>query len=321
MKPSVFLTRALPGPVMVALKNRFRLKYNRRDRPLRKSELIRGMRGCEGLITMLSDTIDREVLARNPGLKVIANYAVGSNNIDLGAATRRGIVVTNTPGVLTEATADLTWLLILSLCRRILEGDRLVRKRKWSGWSPTQLPGIELYGKVLGIVGMGRIGKAVAKRAIGFGMRVVYYNRRRLSPPWEHRLHLSYRSFFRTLETADILSLHVPLTAETRHLIDRRTLKRMKPSSLLINASRGPVVDEKALVAALRSRKIAGAGLDVYENEPRIEKGLLSLPNVVLLPHLGSATVESRIRMGHMVIENVRAVLSGRPAPHAIKFE
>ncbi len=318
MKHGVFLTRMLPLPVMHRLKTLFDLKYNSHDRPLTKSELIRGMRGRPALISMLSDPIDAEVIESNPRLKVIANYAVGTNNIDLKTASSRGIQVANTPGVLTNATADLTWSLILSLARRVLEGDRLVRGGRWTGWNPTQLLGTDLTGKTLGLIGMGRIGQAVARRAVGFGLRLIYHNRRRLSLRLEKKLNASYRPLSRLLTTADIVSLHVPLMAETRHLIDRRVLDRMKSTALLINTARGPIVDEKALVNALKHEKIAGAGLDVFEEEPKIEKGLFTLPNVVLLPHLGSATVETRTKMGFMVIENIQAVLSGKPAPNAV---
>lgn len=318
MKPSVFLTRMLPSPVMHRLKTLFDLKYNRHDRPLTKPELIRGMRGRPALISMLSDPIDAGVIESNPRLKIIANYAVGYNNIDLKAASSRGIIVTNTPGVLTDATADLTWSLILTLSRRVLEGDRLVRAGRWTGWNPTQLLGTDLNGKILGIIGMGRIGQAVARRAAGFGMRLIYHNRRRLPVPVERKFNASYRPLSRLLSTADIVSLHIPLTPETRHLIDRRVLEGIKRTALLINTSRGPVVDEKALVKALKHGKIAGAGLDVFEEEPAVQKGLFILPNVVLLPHLGSATIETRTKMGFMVIENIRSVLRGKPAPNTV---
>ena len=318
MRPGVFLTRSLPLPVMHRLKTLFNLKYNALDRPLTKQELIRGMRGRRALISMLSDPIDAEVIESNSRLNVIANYAVGYNNIDLKTASSRGIHVTNTPGVLTEATADLTWSLIMSLARRVLEGDRLVRTGRWTGWNPTQLLGMDLTGKTLGIIGMGRIGQTVARRAVGFGMRLIYHNRRRLPVRLEKKFEASYMPLSRLLAAADIISLHLPLTPETRHLIDRRVLDRMKSTALLINTARGPVVDEKALVIALKKGKIAGAGLDVFEEEPDIQKGLFTLPNVVLLPHLGSATIETRIKMGFMVIENIEAALKGKRAPNAV---
>lgn len=318
MKPGVFLTRPLPMLVMHRLKSLFDLKVSTLDRPITKPELIRGMRGRPALISMLSDPIDSEVITSNPRLKIIANYAVGTNNIDLKTAAARGVAVTNTPGVLTEATADLTWSLILSLARRVVEGDRLTRSGRWTGWNPTQLLGMELFGKTLGIVGMGRIGQAVARRAPAFGMRLIYYNRRRLPRAIEKKNRASYRPLRRLLEAADIVSLHVPLTPKTRHLFNRQAFKAMRDTALLINTARGAVVDERALVRALVTGKIAGAGLDVFEDEPRVQKTLLKLPNVVLLPHLGSATVQTRVRMGWMVIENIQAVLKGKRAPNTV---
>ena len=319
MKSSVFLTRALPEAVMIRLAKLFDLKCNREDRALTKEEIIRRMHGRKALISMLSDPVDAEVVRSNPHLRIIANYAVGYNNIDLQAAHSQRIVVTNTPGVLTEATADLTWSLILSLARRIPEGDRMIRSQAWSGWAPTQLLGTDLSGKKLGIIGLGRIGMTVAARAHGFGMRVIYHTRRRLPGNREKSLSVTYCSLARLLAVSDIVSLHVPLLPHTFHLIDRAALNRMKKGALLINTSRGAIVDEAALVNALKKRLIAGAGLDVYEREPKVHNGLLKLPNVVMLPHLGSATVETRIKMGMMVIDNIQAVLKGRKAPNEVK--
>ena len=297
----------------------FDLSYNHRNRSLTQTEIIRGIQGREALIAMLSDKIDGKILRSNPGLKIVANYAVGYNNIDLSAASSNGTIVTNTPGVLTDATADLTWSLILSLSRHIVQGDGLVRSKKWAGWSPTQLLGSDLSGKTLGIIGCGRIGRAVAQRAGGFKMRTVYNNRRRLSPRLEKTLRISYCSFSKLLMTSDIVSLHLPLTSLTLHLMNARTIRRMKSTALLINTSRGAVINEKDLTAALKKREIAGAGLDVFEREPKIQGGLQRLPNTILLPHLGSATTETRVRMGLMVIENIQAVLKGRSAPYEVK--
>jgi glyoxylate reductase len=249
-------------------------------------------------------------------LKIIANYAVGYNNIDLPAAAQRGIIVTNTPDVLTEATADLTWALLLALTRRVVEGDAWVRTGHWPGWTPTQMLGADVSGKTLGIIGMGRIGQAVAQRAAGFRMPVIYTGRHGVSnPPGVSWIR---RSLDDVLGESDFLSLHVPLTEATRHLIDRHKLALMKPTAFLINTSRGPVVDEAALVSALEAKTIAGAGLDVYEQEPIVSAGLISLPNVVLLPHLGSATLETRVRMGLICLDNIAAVLGGRPAPNRV---
>jgi glyoxylate reductase len=297
------------------LQDRVSLTCNPHDRALTREELLRTVSGKHGVIAMLTDRIDAEVFDAAPSLKVVANYAVGYNNIDVAAAKARGITVTNTPGVLTDATADLTWALILGVTRRIGEGDRLVRAGRWTGWSPTQLLGTELGNSVLGIVGMGRIGRAVASRARAFGTRVVYTARRPipdLDPDWRAV------SLNEMLAEADILSLHVPLTDATRHLIGAEQLAAMKPTAYLINTSRGPVVDEAALVAALTGGRIAGAGLDVYEQEPAIHPGLFACENALLLPHLGSATIETRERMGAMVVDNVVAVLERRRPPNPI---
>lgn len=262
-------------------------------------ELVRRIGGKQGLISMVTDTVDRAVIDAGTDLRVIANVGVGYNNIDVDTARARGIVVTNTPDVLTHATADLTWALILALTRRLGEGERLVRRGAWKGWALDFMLGTELRGRQLGIVGFGRIGRAVAERAPAFGMTVAY-----TSPSGGMPLD-------RLLSTSDVVSLHVPLTPETRHLIDQPALARMKRSAYLINTSRGPVVDEAALAWALKSRLIAGAGLDVYEQEPRVHEDLLALENVLLAPHLGSATTETRTAMADLAVRNVTAVLSG----------
>lgn len=271
--------------------------------PISHGELVAAVAGKQALLSMVTDNVDAEVIAAGSELKVIANVAVGYNNIDVAAARARGIVVTNTPGVLTDATADLTWALILGITRRIGEGERLVRSGRWTGWAFDQLLGTSLQGKQLGIVGYGRIGQAVAARAAAFGMTVAYASR---SAPNAMPLD-------RLLSTSDVLSLHVPLTPDTRHLIDQAALARMKRTAYLINTSRGPVVDEKALAWALRSRLIAGAALDVYEHEPQIEPELLTLDNVLLAPHLGSATTETRTAMADLAARNALAVLAGKP--------
>jgi glyoxylate reductase len=318
MKPRIFLTRALPSPVMIELKRRFRLEWNRRDRPLSTRELRLGVRNAEGLIAMLSDPIDATVMAAGPKLRIIANYAVGYNNIDLADAWRRGIDVTNTPGVLTEATADLTWALILAAVRRLPEGEALVRSGRWSGWAPTQMVGGEIYGKTIGIIGMGRIGQAVARRAQGFAMDIIYYSRKRLPLIKEIVLGARYLPLKTLLREADVVTLHLPLTKQSHHLIDGASLRLMKPTAYLINTARGPVVDQSALMRVLAQKRIAGAGLDVYEEEPRVPSGLRRLRNVVLLPHLGSAAMETRVRMGMMVIDNLAARFSGHPPPNKV---
>jgi len=263
----------------------------------------------DALISLLTDSIDRSVVDAAPALKVIANVAVGYNNIDVAYATSRGIVVTHTPDVLTESVADFTWGLILAITRRLAEGERLVRRGAWKGWALDFMLGTELRGKQLGLVGVGRIGRAVAARAPAFGMRVAY------TEVFETTLEgAESMSLDRLLNTSDIVSLHVPLTPETRHLIDKRSLARMKRSAYLINTARGPVVDEAALAWALQQHLIAGAALDVFENEPTVHPDLLALENVLLVPHLASGTTETRTAMADLAAENVLAVLSGRPA-------
>jgi glyoxylate reductase len=318
MKPRIFLTRAVPNPVTAALKKSFCLDANPHDRPLSRLELLRGMKRADGMIAMLSDTIDESMINAAPKLRIIANYAVGYNNIDVAAATRHGIAVTNTPGVLTEATADLTWVLILAVARRLPEGEALARSGRWTGWAPTQLVGGDLHGKTLGLIGMGRIGRAVAKRAAGFSMAVIYHQRHRLPSSDERRLRARHCSLLRLLKTADVVSLHLPLTKESRHLIDRKALRLMKPTAYLINTARGPVVDEQALIKALERKQIAGAGFDVYEQEPRIPARLRRLKSVVLLPHLGSAARETRVRMGMMVLENLAACFANKRPPNQV---
>jgi glyoxylate reductase len=301
---------------MALLQSRVALTCNPHDRALTRDELRHLIIGQHGVITMLTDRIDADLLDAAPDLKVVANYAVGYNNIDLEAARARGVTVTNTPGVLTDATADLTWALILGITRRIGEGERMVRAGQWTGWAPTQLVGMALRDAVLGIVGIGRIGRAVGSRARAFGMRVVYTARRPMpdaDPDW------TAVGLAELLATADVVSLHLPLTDATRHLIGAEQLAAMKPTAYLINTSRGPVLDEAALAAALRNGHIAGAGLDVYEREPAIDAGLFACDNALLLPHLGSATTETRERMGAMAIENVLAVLDGRQPPNPVK--
>jgi glyoxylate reductase len=258
---------------------------------------------------MLTEQIDAAFLdAAGPQLKIVANVAVGYNNIDVAAAKARGVIVTNTPDVLTDAVADFTWALILAMTRRLSEGERVIRRGAWKGWAFDFLLGTELRGKQLGLVGLGRIGRAVAARAPAFGMRVAAAGRRELNVPGVESMALD-----RLINSSDIVSIHVPLTPETRHLIDRRTLARMKRSAYLVNTSRGPVVDEEALAWALGERLIAGAALDVYEREPQIHPGLLTLENVLLAPHLGSSTSETRTAMAALAADNVKAVLTGHP--------
>jgi len=315
-QPALYITRILPQPVIDAIPRPYRLIAVPSDRPPSDIELRRGFAEADAVISTLADRIDETLLSQTTRLKIIANYAVGYNNIDLPAASRRGIVVSNTPDVLTDATADLTWALILAVSRRVVEGDAWVRTGTWPGWTPTQMLGTDVSGRTLGIIGMGRIGQAVARRAAGFSMRVLYAGRRAVSsPPGAEWMQ---RSLDEVLRESDFLSLHVPLIETTRHLIGQRELALMKPTAHLINTSRGPVIDETALITALATRTIAGVGLDVYEEEPTVPPALRSLPNVVLLPHVGSATLDTRVRMGLICLDNIAAVLGGRLAPNRV---
>ncbi len=317
-KPKIFITRALLPQIIRLAKKQFAVSVNSRDADLRPSELIKRAKGADGIVSMLADRIGESLFLAAPRLKIVANYAVGYNNIDLEAARACNIVATNTPGVLTEATADLTWTLILAAARRVTEGDRLVRSGRWKGWGPRLLLGSDLAGKTIGIVGFGRIGRAVARRATGFQMKILYSSRRRADRQVEAQLAARQVPFDTILSEADILSLHLPLTEESRHLIGGRALSKMKPTAILINTARGPIVDEAALARALASGRPAAAGLDVFEGEPKIHPALLRLRNVVLLPHLGSATVETRMRMGEVVLENLRAFFAGEEPPNRV---
>jgi len=316
--PKVFVTYKIPETGLKLLRERYEVGVNLEDRFLSSEEITKRAKDADALVTLLADRIDRHVIELLQRVKVIANYAVGFDNIDIEAAKERGIVVTNTPGVLTDATADLTMALLLAVTRRIVEADEFVREGKFNGWKPELLLGFSLQGKQLGVVGLGRIGTAVATRAKAFGMRVVYYKKHRLSEEEENRLGVSYMDLDELLSTSDFISLHVPLTSETHHLIDERRINMMKPTAVLINTARGAVVDEKALIKALKDRRIWGAGLDVYEFEPRVPKELKALDNVVLLPHIGSATVETRDKMAIMVARNVIAVLEGKEPPNRV---
>lgn len=309
---SVFVTRKLPGQGLERLRDLCEVTVFPEDRNMTKEELLEIIPGQDAVITMLANPIDSEVIGAGQKLKVIANYAVGFNNIDLAAATARGIAVVNTPDVLTAASADFAWALLLATARRVVEGDALVRAGRFAGWAPELLLGVEVHGKTLGIVGAGRIGRAVAKRARGFAMRILYHNRTRLPEDVERELGLEYADLDALLKEADFVSLHCPLTPETRHLIGERELGLMKPTAVLINTARGPVVDEGALVQALREGRIYGAGLDVFENEPALHPGLAELPNVVLAPHIASAGRETRLQMVDLVVSDVLAVLKGQ---------
>jgi glyoxylate reductase len=304
---NVLVTRKLPSTVLAKLRAAAEVDLYTGDSAIAPDELRTRVADKDALICLLTDTIDRAVIDAAPKLAVIANVAVGYNNIDVPYARSRGIAVTNTPDVLTESVADFTWALILAVTRRLSEGERLLRRGAWKGWALDFMLGTELRGKQLGLIGMGRIARAVAARAPAFGMRVAFASRRDVAVDGAALLSID-----RLLNTSDIVSLHVPLTAETRHLIDKRSLARMKRSAYLINTSRGPVIDEAALAWALQQHLIAGAALDVYEHEPAIHPDLLPLENVLLVPHLGSGTTETRTAMAELAVDNVLAMLGGQ---------
>ncbi len=318
MKPKIFITRTLPQPALDNIKEVFELRINSEDRVLTKSEIIEGVKWCDILLCLLTDTIDKDIITVNSNLKGIVNYAVGFNNIDVKTATHLKIPVTNTPGVLTETTADLAWSLICAVARRTVEADKFVRAGKFKGWGPMLCLGGDINGKTLGIIGAGRIGTAVAKRAAGFNMKVIYTNK---SITIEKDIKAEKVEIIELLKRSDFISLHVPLVPSTRHLIGEHELKLMKKTAYLINTSRGPVVDEKALVKALQEGQIAGAGLDVYENEPELTVGLAECENAVLFPHVGSGTIETRTNMGMIAAENAIAIIEGRKAPQVVNPE
>ena len=316
--PSILVTRKLPASVLAKLHAVGDVDLYTGDAAISPDELRRRIAGKEALVCLLTESIDASLIDAGSSLKVIANIAVGFNNIDVAHARSRNIVVTNTPDVLTESTANFTWALILAVTRRLSEGERLLRRGGWKGWALDFMLGMELKGKQLGLVGFGRIGRAVAVRAPSFGMRVAYASHRTPSPGSAGAAagkleDAESMSLDRLLNTSDVVSLHVPLNAETKHLIDRKAFSRMKRSAYLINTARGPVVDEAALAWELKEHMIAGAALDVYEKEPIVHPDLLTLENVLLVPHLGSATTETRTAMADLAAENVVAVLSGRP--------
>lgn len=322
MSPRVFVTRAVPEVALQTLRDNLpglQLQVNPHDRNLTEAELARDALGCDALLCTLADPITAALLEHlSPTLKVVSTYAVGVNNIDLAAAAKLGIPVCNTPGVLTDATAEIAVGLLLACARRMAEGDALTRQGGFAGWSPMFMRGHGVYGKTVGIVGAGRIGKRVAETMhFGFGCRILYQSRSR-HQDWEHELHAEPRSIDELLAESDFISLHCPLTAETRHLLNARRLGLLKPSAVLVNTARGPVIDEAALVAALRDGRCYGAGLDVYEAEPALAPGLAELPNTVLLPHLGSATMETRDEMGRLAAGAIVSVLTGQEPAHRV---
>jgi lactate dehydrogenase-like 2-hydroxyacid dehydrogenase len=313
-RPTVVVTRRLPEPVEQELSREFEARLNRDDRPLGPDGLQEALRTADALLCTVTDRLSAEILSVEPRrARILANFGVGFNHIDTGAAKARGLAVSNTPDVLTEATADIAMTLLLMASRRTGEGERHVRSGAWTGWRPTHMLGTQVSGKVLGLVGMGRIARAVARRAHhGFGMRVIFHDPYPPTPAEAAALGAEPRaSLEQVLGEADFVSLHCPATPETHHLMNRERLARMRPGAFLINTARGDVVDEAALVEALRGGTIAGAGLDVFEKEPLVSSALLAMENVVLLPHLGSATQETRIAMGMRALENLRLFFSG----------
>ena len=320
-KPLVYVTRRLPQKALDMIAAECEMKVNPHDRVMSRNELENAVKEIDGLLCLLTDTIDEDLLELNPDLKVIANYAVGFNNIELKGCTKRGIPVSNTPGVLTDTTADFAWALLMATARRVVEADRFTRAGKYQGWGPMMFLGGDVYGKTLGVIGMGRIGQAFAKRALGFDMEVIYYDAKPLSEEKEEELGVKYMKFDNLLKESDFISLHVPLLPQTKHLIGEREFELMKETAYLINTARGPIIDEKALFEALKNNDIAGAGLDVYEEEPELYPGLSDLDNIVLAPHIASASIETRTKMAVMAAKNLLAGLKEESMPNILNPE
>jgi glyoxylate reductase len=323
VKRRVYLFRTLPYQerMLEILAPVADVRANPSDEPPDRAEVLAELGEAEAAMACALDPVPAELIAAAPRLRMIGNYGVGYDNIDVAAATRRGIAVTNTPGVMADATADVAWALLMAAARRVIEGDAMVRAGRFTGWKPAVLVGADLRGKTLGIIGFGRIGRAVAKRALGWDMTVLYQARRSVDPEVERTLRARRVPLEDLLRRSDFVTLHLPLVPETRHLIGPAQLALMKPTAILVNTARGPVVDERALVQALREGRIAGAGLDVYEEEPRLAPGLAERPNVVLLPHLGSSTPGAREAMARLVAENIRAFLEGQRPPNLVNPE
>jgi len=319
-KPTVVVTRKLPDVVETRMMELFDVHLNVDDKPFSAADIAAAVKSCDVLVPTLTDTIDAAVITQaGPRLKLIANFGNGIDHINVAAAQAKGVTVTNTPDVLTEDTADMAMALMVAVPRRLVEGASLIHEGRYTGWSPTHMLGHRLYGKRLGIIGMGRIGTAVARRARGFGMAIHYHNRRRLRPELEAEVEATYwESLDQMIARMDMISVHCPHTPATFHLLSERRLKLLKPTSYLINLARGEIVDEEALTRLLQEGKIAGAGLDVFEHEPAVNQKLLSMKNVILLPHMGSATIEGRINMGEKVIINVRAFCDGHAPPDRV---
>ncbi|MFP6777734.1 MAG: D-glycerate dehydrogenase [Alphaproteobacteria bacterium] len=319
-KPLVFITRRLPDQIQARMMELFDTRLNESDTPLSQGELIQAVQSADVVVPTVTDSIDRKVIAAaGPQLKLIASFGTGVDHVDLAAAREHDILVTNTPGVLTEDTADMAMALLLAAPRRLTEGDRLVRDGSWQGWAPTSMLGQRIWGKRLGIIGMGRIGQAVARRALGFGLTIHYHNRKRVHAEIEEELDATWwESLDQMLAHMDLITIHCPSTPATFHLLSARRLKLIRPTSYIVNTSRGHAIDEAALAVLLEQGSIAGAGLDVYENEPAINSKLLKLENVVLLPHMSSATVEGRLDMGEKVLINIQTWADGHMPPDRV---
>ncbi len=313
----VLITRKIPPPGVELVREVAEVDLWEEDRVIPREILLQKIRDKDGLLCLLTDRVDKEILEAGEKLRVVSNYAVGFDNLDVEEAKRRNIIVTNTPGVLTETTADLAWALLLCTARRIAEADRFTKAGKFTGWSPTMLLGQDVYGKTLGLIGLGRIGFAVAKRAKGFAMRILYYDVARMESK-EQEVGAEFVPLKILLTESDFISIHTPLTPKTRHLIGEKELKMMKRTAVLVNTARGPVIVEEALVKALKEGWIFGAGLDVYEFEPKLTAGLTDLPNVVLAPHIGSASVETRSKMAEIAAKNLILALQGKEPLHRV---
>ncbi|MBE7443938.1 MAG: D-glycerate dehydrogenase [Planctomycetia bacterium] len=319
---NVFITRQIPEEGVDILKKVCQtVEVNPYDRPLTCGELLKEAKNRDAMLTMLSDRMDARLIQDAANLKIIANYAVGYDNVDVRAATAKGVIVTNTPGVLTDSTADMAWALLFSVIRRIVEGDKLTRSGKFGGWAPMMLLGGDLVGKTLGIIGAGRIGTAMAMRSRGWNMRILYMSQSKRNAVLEEMLGAKRVDLETLLKESDFISIHTPLSEKTKHLIGAQEFSLMKRTAYLINTGRGAVIDEEALVYALENKLIAGAGLDVYEEEPKLKPGLTALDNVVLAPHLGSATVETRAKMSLMAAENIIAVLNNQKPDNCVNPE
>ena len=318
MQPTIFITQPIFAPVIETLSAHCNIRRNTEDRPPSRDEMYAALDGCQGVLTQLNDRMDADIMDHAPSLRVIANIAVGFDNIDVPAATERGILVTNTPGILTDTTADFAFTLLLAAARRMIESDRFARSGRWKRWKLDLLLGTDAHHATLGIIGLGRIGQAMARRARGFDMTILYAAPRSAAPEVERELAARHVPLETLLRESDFVSLHVPLKPDTRHLIGAPQLALMKPTAILINTTRGPVVDEAALAAALRDRRIQAAGLDVFENEPAIHPGLIGLDNVVLAPHSGSGSRQTRLRMVEVAARNLLAALRGETPPHLL---